>query len=313
MILNRCGVTSLCGGHGDRLNGLLGVFLLAVASRRAFFIDSPSPVPLHLLFSPRSKDDNEFFLDWRMHGAVGTGRRINYVDRYNDLVADLPWLLTGDTEPVLVLQSNQRLTMEILRSTEARALMGTLAEDLAGIPFLHAELLELLFEPTTLLAERFADHWRVATGGRHHVVAIHLRTGNGSPEKWHDPPRHKLSDLNLCIECAALVEQRVGWNGADVAWYVASDTADVVKVATGEKLTFLPPDADAAIVHLDRSAVELTVLGVADTWAQWLVIARADAVVLSTSGFGVTAAEAGRVRHAFLGPHDCVMADLTAP
>ena len=34
--------------------------------------------------------------------------------------------------------------------------------------------------------------------------------------------------------------------------------------------------------------------------------------VLSLSGFGTTAAEAGRQRHAFLGSHGCAATDLTA-
>ena len=45
--------------------------------------------------------------------------------------------------------------------------------------------------------------------------------------------------------------------------------------------------------------------GLLDTWAQWLTIASADAVVLSASNFGVTAAEAGRVPIAFLGAYGC--------
>ena len=39
---------SYCGGHGDRLNGMLGAFVLALLSDRAFFIDSQRPVPLSL-------------------------------------------------------------------------------------------------------------------------------------------------------------------------------------------------------------------------------------------------------------------------
>ena len=42
-----------------------------------------------------------------------------------------------------------------------------------------------------------------------------------------------------------------------------------------------------------------------------MLLARADAVVLSASGFGVTAAEVGRVKHAFFFQH-CVAADVSA-
>lgn len=184
---------------------------------------------------------------------------------------------------------------------------------------MHADLLELLFEPTPLVAGRFARVHEAAHNGRKHLIAIHFRAGNRSPERWSDPPRHQLSDLDLFLNCAATVEGHLGWRDDEVAWYVATDTAQVAEAprfaelrARG-KLTFLPAGhSDAAIIHLDRSPLVYAAVGVTDTWAQWLTIAAADAVVLSTSNFGVTAAEAGRLRHAFLGAHGCLLTDITA-
>eukprot|EP00971_Amphidinium_carterae_P045509 895638-Amphidinium_carterae.1 len=45
---------------------------------------------------------------------------------------------------------------------------------------------------------------------------------------------------------------------------------------------------------------------------QTLMLSLADVVVLSASGFGVTAAEAGRVSHTYLGPHGCLDVDVSA-
>lgn len=111
----------------------------------------------------------------------------------------------------------------------------------------------------------------------------------------------------------------MGWKDEEVAWHIAADTSDVssdprfAELYNRGKLTFLSgQQSEAAIIHLDRSPVSLAMMGIADTWAQWLTIASADAVVLSTSGFGVTAAEAGRLRHAFLGAHGCLPTDITA-
>ena len=55
LLIYRCSSMGFCGGHGDRLNGLLGVFMMAVASKRAFFIDAARPVPMHLLLHPRRR------------------------------------------------------------------------------------------------------------------------------------------------------------------------------------------------------------------------------------------------------------------
>lgn len=328
VLIYRCSALGFCGGHGDRLNGLLGVFILAVASKRAFFIDSPRPIPLHLLMAPRRRPNacaalmTDFLLDWRIHGAVGlTGRRVNLNDRHNDILADLPWLVSEESANVVVLHGNQRVTAEVLQSSEARAALAPsrVASRLLATPYLHADLLELLFEPSQLLAARHQQVSAVARGGRRHLLAIHFRAGNRSPDKWQDPPRHQLSELDAFLECAAIVESRLGWKDEDVSWYIATDTVDVqelpkfAELQKRGKLAFLPAGhSDAAIVHLDRSPMPLVVEGITDTWAQWLTIATSDAVVLSTSNFGVTAAESGRVRHAFLGRPGCLQTEVTA-
>lgn len=61
-----CHPHNLCGGHGDRTNGMLGGFLLALLLDRDFFIDADNPVPLSMLFEPAH-------LDWRVaHSAVAS-------------------------------------------------------------------------------------------------------------------------------------------------------------------------------------------------------------------------------------------------
>eukprot|EP00435_Cladocopium_sp_Y103_P011106 s2418_g2.t2 len=317
MLIYRCSAMGFCGGHGDRLNGLLSVFLMAVASRRAFFIDAARPVPMHLLLHPRRRPDAcgailekaEFLLDWRTHGAVAlTGRRTNYNDRYNDLVAELPWILGQEEEQVVVMHSNQRVTAAVLQSPEAQALMGPTAKQLLGRPYLHAAMLELLFEPSELLAQRHQEVLEAALLGRRKLIA--------------DPRRHGLGDLDAFLACAQGLEQRHRWKDTDVAWYLAADTAEVGSSSVVNelikrgKLAFLPGDQDAAIATasgmLPRSLVMSLVMGLTDTWAQWLTIASADAVILSASNFGVTAAEAGRVPLAYLGANGCLESDLTA-
>ena len=46
ILVYRCSSMGFCGGHGDRLNGILSMFLLALVTKRAFYIDSPRPLPL---------------------------------------------------------------------------------------------------------------------------------------------------------------------------------------------------------------------------------------------------------------------------
>ena len=51
-----CNPLTLCGGHGDRTNGILSAFLIALLTSRAFFIDFDSPLPLSLVLQPRLRE-----------------------------------------------------------------------------------------------------------------------------------------------------------------------------------------------------------------------------------------------------------------
>ncbi|CAE7723648.1 unnamed protein product [Symbiodinium sp. CCMP2456] len=315
LLIYRCSAMGFCGGHGDRLNGLLGVFLMAIASRRAFFIDSARPVPLHQLLQPRRRaascgkalQDAEFLLDWRLHGAISAvGRRTNYNDRYNDLVDDLPWILTQEPEKVVVMHTNQRVSPAVLQSKEAQSLMGPLAAQLLKTPYLHAALLELLFEPSQLLAARHAEVLEAAKLGRKRLIAVHFRAGDKSPNRCAMPQAFPALHALRIRPGTASATWRASWD-------VRRDWKDIsagrtttwpgILLPTLPRLAFLPGQGDASIVHLDRSPLPVAVAGITDTWAQWLTIASADGVILSASNFGLTAAEAGRVPVAFLGAY----------
>ena len=65
-------------------------------------------------------------------------------------------------------------------------------------------------------------------------------------------------------------------------------------------------------VHIDRSELASALRGAVANYAEWLLFGQAVAVVLSRSYFGETAAELGRVRHAYFGPGACVRTELSS-
>ena len=66
---------SQCGGHGDRINGILTLFLLAVATKRRFLILSSNPVDLEVVFATHR-------IDWRMNiEDVSLSFTRSYIDR----------------------------------------------------------------------------------------------------------------------------------------------------------------------------------------------------------------------------------------
>ena len=46
LLVYRCSSVGFCGGHGDRVDGIVSLFLLALITQRSFYIDSPRPLPM---------------------------------------------------------------------------------------------------------------------------------------------------------------------------------------------------------------------------------------------------------------------------
>ena len=99
-------------------------------------------------------------------------------------------------------------------------------------------------------------------------------------------------------------------------WLLVADTESVLRdenvlshVASGK---LVPVGARHAPVHIDRSSLDIVLHGLLPTWAEWFILGTVDAIILSASGFGVTAAEMGGVPHAYFF-EGCVEADLSVP
>ncbi|CAJ1380766.1 unnamed protein product [Effrenium voratum] len=291
-----CTAMSYCGGHGDRLNGMLGAFVVAMLAGRAFFIDSQRPVPLSLVLQPRVGG-----IDWRMHGSHAVlPAGFNFNDNLAAFESD-PHVVLDSQEDVLRIVSNQRLSAAALRShpRSARAL------GLTG-PRLHMELFQLLFQPSPALSARLRAR-KLPEGRR---IGLHFRAGDQMPQHWKDPPRHDLAQLEEFLNCAEDLERQQGWNATFLLFADTDKVREMPRVqelAAAGKLV-LPEQTDG-LVHLDRSPATLTVRGLLQTWADWWTLAfDVDALVLSHSGFGATALELGPLRPAVLGL-GCVLAD----
>ncbi|CAE7626796.1 unnamed protein product, partial [Symbiodinium pilosum] len=148
MLVYSCQPFAQCGGHGDRLNGIITAFLLAVLTGRAFFIDSESPLPLQLLLQPRG-------IDWRVYGglqATAGLRHISYHDKRWQFEADLG-KLTSFEEEVLVINMNYRMIRSLFEAPALSKASRKLGLPGSAPPFLAAEIFDVLFAPTQLLRQ----------------------------------------------------------------------------------------------------------------------------------------------------------------
>ncbi|CAK0840449.1 unnamed protein product [Prorocentrum cordatum] len=292
-----CNPLELCGGHGDRTNGILTAFLLAVLTSRAFFIDLDSPVPLGTALQPRRGEDGEFLLDWRLQGgAVGVASHNFYLDDRVGFQVDVSWLVR-DASSTLLLSMNHR---------EAGALLGhpllrRRAQEL-GLrqrPDLYARLWATLFEPAPPLRARLRAAqqelqldeplpWDSAAGSpaAGGYLGIHFRAGNESARLWWDPGRHALSSLDVFLDCARIAERELGLP-AETKWFLSADTEAALRTDRVEQLR---RDGKVVVLldgwriaHVDRSNAHLALHGFMDSYAAYFLLASARAVVLSFS------------------------------
>ncbi|CAE7345054.1 unnamed protein product [Symbiodinium sp. CCMP2592] len=299
VLVYACTAMSYCGGHGDRLNGMLSAFVVALLSDRAFFIDSQRPVPLSMVLQPRPGG-----LDWRMfgsHAALPAGFNLN-----DNLAAfeQNPRKVLESQEKVIRLVSNQRLTAAALQASGQRAESLGLSRQ----PALHSHLFQMLFVPSPALQARL--NARDLPAGRR--IGVHFRAGDQMPQNWKDPPRHPLSELDEFLDCAQSLEKDYGW---DATFILFADTDKVLTIPRVQELMsagkLVWPSEPDGLVHLDRSPATLTVRGLLQTWSDWWTLAfDVDALVLCHSGFGATALEIGPRRPAVIG-RGCVPADGT--
>jgi len=296
-----------CGGHGDRFNGIVTAFLLAVLTRRVFLLDSESPLPLQMFLAPR-------LIDWRVRGglpAMALLRHHTYHDKRRQFEADLG-RLAEYPERILVLNLNYRMLRILFEAPALRPEAVSLGLLTRAPPFLAAEVFDMLFTPARAL-RREVGLFRQALGGLPdgRFIAIHFRTGDIS---W-DPARHSTSDFSVFLRCAQKAETELGLP-PETPWLLATDSASVVEASAAlpeVQSGKLRVPGNTGRIHIDRSGMNEVLDGAMANYAEWLLFGRAAAVVLSRSFFGETAAEVGRVRFAYFAPGGgCVRTDLSS-
>ncbi|CAE7946959.1 TONSL [Symbiodinium sp. KB8] len=267
-----CLHTTFCGGHGDRLFGLLSAFLAATLSKRIFYIDMRAPIPLASVLSPKQS--------WPAVTSSCKTYRWTSAEDPGTFEQDVSRFFQDDSETLCIV-SNVRLLRVLLRHDSSRefARSGLLS----GL-FLH--LFDLAAAPGAIVKDF------IRRLGSRPLIGIHFRAGNETT--WSDPARHSLSDLDLALTCAAAVESHMALPG-DTAWLLAADT---LKVRNHPGVSSLHSVGKVLYVeerptHIDRSSPDVD--AIYQSWAVWWILAfETEALLLSHSNFGWSAAEIGQ-------------------
>lgn len=210
---------------------------------------------------------------------------------------------------------------------------------LTSVTFLAKRIFEFLFRPSFFLANQVLnakqvleigsrkeeEHEALSPSGKSKVLhqpflGIHFRAGNES--SWWDPSRHSLDSINSFLDCAKRVEADLfgttfGNQVLNLPWFLSTDTArvlenpEVKKLMLSNKLRILPSTKEGGIGHVDRSKSVTRLNGVVPAYVGYELLREAEAIVMSRSWFGETAAETGQSgRNAYFGD-GCVRTDLS--
>ncbi|CEL95529.1 unnamed protein product [Vitrella brassicaformis CCMP3155] len=303
-----CTSVAQCGGNGDRLNGIIQTFLLAVLSGRLFFLHHRTPIMWSRLWVPNR-------VDWRVAGGAvwADPSRHNGIDDVHTLLDDLHHLV-GEEAPTAIVMTNMRRAHAVLTHPTLRSRAAALG--LLSLPHLAHHVFHYLFRPSPFLLEQVARaRSRTFANPERPYIGLHFRAGDQSPEQWKDPPRHRLDQIGAFLRCAAHIESDLGLP-ADTQWFLSADTWSVLNVTevsglrTSGKLVV--HEGSGQLVHIDRSSLQTAALGAVDAFVNQQLLAAAVALVASRSYFGETAAEViGGVRHVYYW-HGCFRIDLTA-
>ncbi|CAK0807970.1 unnamed protein product, partial [Prorocentrum cordatum] len=206
------------------------------------------PRPLHRLpaaGAPRPGAGEPRLIDWRLHGTqAALPAAFNWNDDLAGFEAD-PARMLESQAPVLRLVSNQRLTPAALRAAPHRAA----ALGLTPEPRLHARLFEALFRPSPAFAARLRAR-RLPEGRR---IGIHFRAGDQMPQRWADPPRHALGEIDEFLDCAATLEAALGWEATFLLFADTDRVLEAPRVAAlrAQGKLVWPAQSDN-LIHLDR-------------------------------------------------------------
>ncbi|CAD7941134.1 unnamed protein product [Amoebophrya sp. A120] len=225
---------SQCGGHGDRVNGLLTLFLLALITKRRFLILSSNPVDWHSVFAPNR-------IDWRTEiGQISLTNVRTYFDKRYGFREDLDRILASPAQ-TLLLRVNNRIV---------KSLYGE-GCDLQA-PFLVSRVMQFLFSPNIYLEQTinetaeelglFAPQYnsgstssgtttsgeprpaavKTSTDNMENLlvpyISIHYRTGDIA----FDPHRHN-SSLAGFVQCAYQIERELGLP-PETPWVLHADS-----------------------------------------------------------------------------------------
>ena len=275
----RCALS--CGGLGDRLKGIMQVYMLSILSKRRFAIEMKEPSDLENFLKPN-------LLDWRLREDEITNISKGQLDNkmLHDAIAaqyerfdyDPVTLYKQDLVYVIANQdwtrSLRKLTITPIRFPEMYKFSSS---DLTRIIY-HG-----LFKPSDKLQFLVDDFFQTKAKGKK-MACLHARMGEAIYQRYTFDeimtPLQFLKDLYSEDMYSVLI---------------ATDSADVKHFSRTFFSNFIDTSYSGPVMHIDymkngKLGEDVKEGAFMRTLLDHMILSRCDTLVLTASGFGVTSA-----------------------
>ena len=288
-----------CKGWGDRIRGVMSVYILALLTRRRFMIDMNIPCPLSHFLQPN-------IVNWTFSEPKSTSdrKRTRLVisttlfdeaenKRFDTLITSKNFISEWESYDDVWMTTNTHLTRRALRNPLANSswLIGRLPPIMTVDRNIFPLLFELLFKPTKTLIQSVE---KVLHLPYEQLVCVHIRMGQNPSN-----PRDSVFPFrqNITRTMIKFLDTKLGSVSAkSTRIFVASDSNaainEVEKKFPGSVVTVPGP-----IMHIDReysakfrSSVKSSACeGFLKVLTEFLLLGECDVSILSRSGFSAWA------------------------
>lgn len=288
-----------CNGWGDRLRGLMSVYVLALITRRHFMIDMTFPCSIRTALEPnlinwtyvdpssvrneKKRKRSKLILDSM------TFRSNDSVTKIKNLIADDDFVSLWKPYDDILFYTNGYYITPALRNhyVNASAFIGRLHQRFATQQRLFPFLFELLFRPTESVIERIDQLLKIP---HKQLLCLHMRLGENPTNPFDDefPFRREMPRkmIEFLRQRQDLIESK------ETLIFVTSDSDEAIHLVEKEfpgKTVTIP----GRVMHVDHflSRKNLTVPldercdGFIKAIADFYLLGECDVSILSQSGF----------------------------
>jgi hypothetical protein len=281
---------SFCGGWGDRLRGILSVYILALLSERHFMIDMTYPCDLFQVVRlnainwthvhPSSSQRNRTRLTINTMASWQTA----YRQQISKTIESTDFVQTWSSYDDVYLSTNSDyMTLALVNphmSNRSRMLLDRLPASHATMQRLFPLLFELLFRPSGLVEQKV--DMILGSVYRQHLICLHVRIGKNPTNPYDHAFVNRANVTRTMIDFTDNYRR----NRSSSIVFITSDSGEAVSHVLQHyrrsSMTIVGP-----ILHIDRFDRQSSMLcdGFVKVLADFYVLGECQTSLLSNSGF----------------------------